>query len=245
MEALELKRSDDEESVGEKLIRIDSPELFKVEDCHTSSEPKYMRSSPQPEETTLQQPSSSDNVKPQKPAVTAKKPALSNRKSPLLTNKLSASDNRSLSPSNKSPSPSKMSPSSSNKSPSPSNKSPSPSNKSPSPSKEEEGDDVYAMADTAPLVVRRVPLKDSDDDTPSSNSPVMRRHKQEQGKNGSVFDRSGIRRQGGKRRPESILREMEENSQKARLASRRKPILKPGGKEVHSEDGRYKSISFF
>ena len=237
MEALELKRSDDEESVGEKLIRIDSPELFKVEDCHTSSEPKYMRSSPQPEESTLQQPSSSDNVKPQKPAVTAKKPVLSNRKSPLLTNKLSASDNRSLSPSNKSPSPSKMSPSSSNKSP-------SPSNKSPSPSKEEEGDDVYAMADTAPLVVRRVPLKDSDDDTPSSNSPIMRRHKQEQGKNGSVFDRSGIRRQGGKRRPESILREMEENSQKARLASRRKPILKPGGKEAHSEDGRYKFISF-
>ena len=225
-----MKRSDDEESVGEKLIRIESPEFFKVEDCHTSNEPKYLGSSPQPEDTTFQL-SSSDNVKPKIPTVPTKKPVLSNKKSPLLTNKLSASDNRSLSPSNRSPSPSKMSPS-------PSNKSPSPSNKSPSPSKEEE-DDVYAMADTAPLVVRRVLLKDSGDDTPPSNSPVMRRHKQEQEKGGSVFERSGIRRQGGKRRPESILREMEETSQKARLASRRKPILKPGGKEAHSEDGRY------
>ena len=245
LEALEMKRSDDEESVGEKLIRIESPELFKVEDSHTTSEPKYLGLSPQPEESTPQPSSSSDNVKPKKPTVPTKKPVLSNKKSPLLTNKLAASDNRSLSPSNRSPSPSKMSPSPSNKSPSPSNRSPSPSNKSPSPSKQEEGDDVYAMADTAPLVVRRVPLKDSGDDTPPSNSPVMRRHKQEQEKGGSVFERSGVRRQGGKRRPESILREMEETSQKARLASRRKPILKPGGKEAHSEDGRYKFISFF
>lgn len=62
---------------------------------------------------------------------------------------------------------------------------------------------MYAVADAAPFV-RRVPLKNSDDDTPSSNSPVMCRQKQEQEKSGSVFERSGIRRQGIKQHLESI-----------------------------------------
>ena len=231
MEAAEVKRSDDEDTTNENLIRIESPELFKVEDCSTNSKPKCLESSPQPEETTVQQSSSSDNLKPKPPPVHAKKPVPANKPviakkmSPLLSNKFSASDNKSSSSSNRSVSPSK---------------SPSP-NKSPSPSKEEEDDTIYALADTAPLIVRRVPLKDSDDDTLSSNPPVMRRQKQEQEKGGSVLERGILRRQGGKRRPESILREMEENSQKARLASRRKPVSLKPGKEAHSEDGRYNS----
>lgn len=234
LEEAEVKKSDDEESTNERLVRMDSPELFKVQDCNTSSEPKNLESSPLPEESPS---SSSDNVKPKESPVCAKKPPLPTKKpvapkSPLLSNKLSASDNKSLSPSNKSLSPS-------NKSPSPSNKSPSPTNKCPSPDSEEDGDDVYAMADASPLIVRRVPLKDLDDEALSSKSPVQRRQKQEQEKGGSMIERGVLRRQGGKRRPESILREMEENSQKARLASRRKPIVKPGMKEAHSEDGRY------
>ena len=231
MEAAEVKRSDDEDVTNENLIRIESPELFKVEDCSTGSKPKYLESSPQPEETAVQQSSSSDNIKPKPPPVQAKKPipankpVIANKMSPLLSNKFSASDKLS-SPSNRSVSPSK---------------SPSP-NKSPSPSKEEEDDTIYALADTAPLVVRRVPLKDSDDDTPSSNPPVLRRQKQEQDKGGSGLERGILRRQGGKRRPESILREMEENSQKARVANRRKPISLKPGKEAHSEDGKYNSF---
>lgn len=223
MEAAEVKRSDDEDTTNENLIRIESPEFFKVEDCSSSSKPKYLESSPQPEETIVQQSSSSDNIKPKPPPVHAKKPVpankpvIANKMSPLLSNKFSASDNKLSSPSNRSVSPSK----------------------SPSPSKEEEDDAVYALADTAPLVVRRVPLKDSDDDTLSSNPPVMRRQKQEQEKGSSVLERGVLRRQGGKRRPESILREMEENSQKARLANRRKPISLKPGKEAHSEDGKY------
>ena len=227
MEAAELKRNDDEEIANVKLVRIESPELFKVEDCNSSSEPKYLEMSPQPEETTVQQSSNSkakqSPVPAKKPVVPANKPVFANKMSPLLSNKMSASNKMSSSPSKRSPSPSK---------------SPSP-NKSPSPSKGEEDDTIYALADSAPLVVRRVPLKDSDDDALTSNAPVMRRQKQEQGKGGSLLERGVLRRQGGKRRPESILREMEENSQKARLANRRKPMsLKPGSKEAHSEDGR-------
>lgn len=229
LEAAEVKKSDEEEDASDKLIRIESPELFKEEDCNSSSEPRYLELSPQTEETQVQQSPSPDNMKTKKPSVPAKKsavpnkkPAISSKQSPLLSNKSSTSNNKLSA--------------SSNKSPSPSHKSPSPSNKSPSPSKEED-DSVYAMADTAPLIVRRVPLKDSDDDAPSSNSPVQRRQKQEQS---SILERGGARRQAGKRRPESILREMEENFQKTRLANRRKPIvMKPGTKEAHSEDGRY------
>jgi len=256
MEAAEIKKSDDEENTNDKLIRIESPELFKVEDCNSSSKPKYTELFSQPEETQVQQSPLPDNLKTKKPPVPAKKPAvpskkpsISSKQSPLLSNKSSTSNNKlpipnnkSPSPSNKSPSPSNKSTSPSNKSPSPSNKSPSPSNKSPSPSKEEQ-DDIYAMADTVPLIVRRVPLKDPDDDSSPSNSPVLRRQKQDQEKGSSILERGGARRQAGKRRPESILREMEENSQKTRLANRRKPIVtKPGTKEAHSEDGRYTII---
>ena len=221
LEAAELKRNDDEEIANVKLVRIESPELFKVEDCNSTSKPKYLETSPQPEETTVQQSSDSkakqSPVPPKKPVVPANKPVIANKMSPLLSNKLSASDKKSSSPSRRSPS----------------------ASKSPSPSKGEEDDTIYALADSAPLVVRRVPLKDLDDDMLTSDPPVMRRQKQEQGKGGSLLERGVLRRQGGKRRPESILREMEENSQKARLANRRKPMnLKPGSKEAHSEDGR-------
>ena len=39
---------------------------------------------------------------------------------------------------------------------------------------------------------------------------------------------------------------MEENSQKTRLVSRRKPtVMKPGAKEAHSEDGKYNQFYYF
>lgn len=228
LEVAEIKKSDEEEeeNVNEKLVRIESPELFKVEDCNSGSEPKYLELSPQPEETSVQQ-SPSPNTKTKKPPIPTKKPVVPGKKLPISGKKSPLLDSQSSAPNNKSPSPS--------------NRSPSPSNKSPSPSSQDD-DNPYAVADKAPLVVRRVPLKDPDDDddvTPTGDLPVLRRQKKEHEKSGSTTERGIIRRLAGKRRPESILREMEENSQKTRLANRRKPMsTKPGIKEAHSEDGR-------
>ena len=192
-----------------------SPELTKVEDSNEISEPTYLdlrndSVSPQPNKTGSNKPQNAvtNPVIPDKPP---RKSPLTSKKSPLLDSTAMPSDNRS----------------------------PSPNYKSPSPSKEVEDDNLYATADTvkAPLIVKRVPLNDAE--SFKTSSPVLRRKQQDiEGKESPNLERGGLKRRGGKKRPESILREMEE--QKTRLATRRKPAsAKPGAKETHSEDGKY------
>ena len=199
-----------------------SPELTKVKDSNEVSEPTYLdlRSdsvSPQPEVASSNKSSPNIVIKPpvpsKKPPISSKKSPLTSKKSPLLDSTAMPSDDRS----------------------------PSPNYKSPSPSEEVEDDNsLYATADTvkAPLIVQRIPLNDVEED--KTSSPVLRRKRQgAEGKESPNLERGGLRRRAGKKRPESILREMEEEK-KSRLATRRKPAsAKPGTKETHSEDGKY------
>lgn len=197
-----------------------SPELAKVEDTSAIYEPKYLdlrNDSVSPEIGSNK--SRSQNVVTV-PPVPSKKPPVSNKKSPLTSKNSPLLDSAAI-PSD--------------------NWLPSRNFKSPSPCKEVEDDNnLYATADTvkAPLVVKRVPLNDAGDD--KTPSPVLRRKRQGvEGKESPNLERGGLRRRAGKRRPESILREMEEE-QKSRLATRKKPAsAKPGTKETHSEDGKY------
>ena len=199
-----------------------SPELAKVEDTSAIYEPRYLdlrNDSVSPEV------GSNKSRSPNAPPVPSKKPPISNKKSPLTSKNSPLLDNAAI-PSD--------------------NLLPSPNFKSPSPCKEVEDDDnLYATADTmkAPLVVKRVPLNDAGDD--KTPSPVLRRKRQGvEGKESPNLERGGLRRRAGKRRPESILREMEEE-QKSRLATRKKPTsAKPGTKETHSEDGKYGTGKF-
>jgi len=218
----EVENSDEMATIAEQNAKAEenhrnrtesSPELTKVGDTNVIYEPKYMELrndsvSPQPGEAGSNK--SSPNTVPSKmPPVSS---PLTNKKSPLLDSTAIPSDNRS----------------------------PSPNFKNRSPSKEvADDDDLYATADSmkAPLIVKKVPLNDTGDD--KNPSPVLRRKRQGvEGKESPNLERGGLRRRGGKRRPESILREMEEE-QKSRLATRRKPAsTKPGCKETQSEDGK-------